>query len=414
MARQICTSMQEDKVKQSISQVVLGLGGTVDFEIKLDETLLDNLVSHYKITTEDLKKIDFVQNERDLIITFLCFIKQGTGGEIFVLNSELLIQFAEKFKYKITLGGTCIRAGIVQSQFGRKCILHLVSINDHMRNLLPKDISYICSADQDTLDPHLIVQYNEGFKVNINGEILVASQPSRIIFTNDPPNRELVISSNLGKVLSQAPVFLISGFNCIQDMEILENRIAEIKTHMLCLPERAKVIFEDAGYHVEEIRDRAVKLLAEIVDIFGMNEDEMQNYLNRKLNLLDVNEIMPALFELAKKISAPILIIHSRYWSIAFGKGATELQPHLQAAIDVASTRFCFGDHIGENEIRTTKRNSKNLQAIEFAKELEIRLNGRGICLPGYEIHSINPTTIGLGDVFVGGLVGSLSGITFG
>jgi len=405
--------MTRDVGIETDRQIVLGLGGTVDYEICLEETIINDLVSELDISMNELGTVGSIHDIRDLLITILTYIQHGTGGEEFVSNSKDLINFSRHFKYTVSLGGTCVRAAIVQAIFGRSCIIHLTSISDEVRKLLPRKISYICSARKDTLDPHLIVQFREGFKVKIKDEIVKAPQPSRIIFTNDPPNRELIIAEELGEALSQAPLFLISGLNCIQDINTLEMRVKEIKNHMKKMPKEAIVVFEDAGYHLQAIRRRALVLLHDCLDIFSMNEDELRSYIERDLDLLNEEKVHEALVELAPKIPAPLLIIHSRFWSIAFGKASEKYRVHLQAAIDVASTRFCYGENLGRTQLRAVQKSPKHPDGQNFSLRLEARFSGRGICIPGYDLKVVNPTTIGLGDVFIGGLVGSISGIEF-
>jgi ADP-dependent phosphofructokinase/glucokinase len=394
-------------------KIVLGLGGTVDYEIYLEEDVINKLILDFKISNKELKNIESIDNMRDLLITVLNYIKSGKGGERFVKNSQLIIDFSKYFDYRISLGGTCVRAGIIQSAFGGSCILHLVSISDEVRDLLPKDITYICSAEQDTLDPHLIIQFKEGFKFKIQDAVFEAPQPSRLIFTNDPPNRELKISEKLGEVLAQAPLFLISGFNCIQDLNILEMRISEVKKQIKKLPQGAQVIFEDAGYHLPEICSQALILLQGCLDIYSMNEDELQVYAKRAIDLLNVEDVYDAILHVSQTIPAPLLIVHTRYWALAYGNEADKSRVHLQAAIDIASTRFCYGENIGRSELHLTQHQPKHIESKKFSSQLESKFSGRGICLPGYDLKVENPTTIGLGDVFIGGLVGSLSGIKF-
>jgi ADP-dependent phosphofructokinase/glucokinase len=386
----------------------MGLGGTVDYEIELSEKLIANLISKWSIKKCELGTELKIDSERNILLVILAFIKNGLGGERFVEKSIDLIKFSQRFEKKITLGGTCVRAALALEPFGISTVLHLVSMSDEVRQRLPKKSKFICSAEKDTLDPHLIIQYPKGFKIKIENDTFTASKPSRIIFTNDPPNRELVISEELGDELSNASVFLVSGFNCIQDDDVLNSRLNEIERHIKKLPEKSIIYFEDAEYHIPRMSKKVQERLACYFDIYSMNEDELQNYLNTKINLFDPDEVKTSIYKFNTKINFRNLVIHTQDWSLVYGEDAIFLQNSLQSGIDLASARFKFGDGFSKDNFIEIKRRSKSRPGVIFAKQINEIFDGKGICLPGYELKVLKPTTIGLGDAFVGGFIGSL------
>ena len=126
-----------------------------------------------------------VADERDLLISILAYLKKGGGGEHFVASPGALRAFAERFPKRISLGGTSVRAAIVMGRLGVPATLHLVSINDLFRGLLPASCDYICSSDQDTLAPHLIVQYEQDLCVRGNDIDIRAPFPNRRLLAPD-------------------------------------------------------------------------------------------------------------------------------------------------------------------------------------------------------------------------------------
>ncbi|WP_245862488.1 ADP-dependent glucokinase/phosphofructokinase [Sanguibacter antarcticus] len=90
--------------------LVLGLGGTVDYEIVWDSAVLEGLVREYDIRAAELSTAVAVSTERDLVVTLLAFVRDGVGGERFVVSSEIVETFAARFTRAITLGGrACAR-----------------------------------------------------------------------------------------------------------------------------------------------------------------------------------------------------------------------------------------------------------------------------------------------------------------
>ena len=391
------------------AQLVMGLGGTVDYEVTWDASVLERLVEQYGIEADELSVSIPVTSERDLVVALLGFIRDGVGGEKFVASSSVLEGFAARFERRITLGGTCVRAAMAMRIFGLGCVLHLVSIDDHVRRLLPEGCDYLCSADHDATDPHVIVQFAQGARVCAGGIDIRASHPNRVILVNDPPNRELALSDELGDALSTADVFMVAGFNVMQDADLLDQRLVSLTEHMRRLPEDAVVFFEDAGYHVPALSRRVRDALLDRIDIYSMNEEEMQGYVGRSVDLLDADEMAAALHDLALEVPARMLVVHSKYWSLAFGDGARAYEAGLLGGIVMASTRYRHGDVYTEREYREVGALPVHERGRELAAGLVARLGGAVCCLPALVVPVDRPTTIGLGDTFVGGFVAALA-----
>jgi hypothetical protein len=391
------------------SPVVLGLGGCVDYELKLSSPILEQLVGEYEIRNAELTSSATVTNERELIISILTYIKKGGGGEHFVASSECLSAFAGRFPKRIALGGTSVRAAMEMSRLGVPSTLHLVSLNDIVRRLLPASCDYICSGDQDTLYPHLIVQYDQDMRVRAGDIDIRAPFPNRLIYVNDPANESMLLSGDLGSLLRGARLFLISGFNAVRDQRVLDRRLSALRSHMQQLPAEAVVYYEDAGFHEPGLSQRVRDALLEVIDIYGLNEDEMQSHLGYAVDLLSVTEVARALESLHALIPVATLVVHTKYWSAAFGEGAGEYAGPLNEGIVIASTRYSHGDEYTNEHYELMRNRPRRTEALEFAAALEGRMAGVVRCLAGFDLDVAAPTTVGLGDAFVGGFLAAAS-----
>jgi len=389
--------------------VVLGLGGGVDYELKLSAPVMEQLVDEHRIRAAELTSSATVTDERELVISILTYLKKGGGGEHFVASSACLSAFAARFPTRTTLGGTSVRAAKEMSRLGVPSTLHLVSINDVVRRLLPGDCDYICSGDQDTFYPHLIVQYDQGLRVRSGDIDISAPFPNRLIYVNDPANGSMLLSDELGALLRAARVFLISGFNAIREREMLDRRLSTLRSHMRQLPPAAVVYYEDAGFHEPGLSQRVRDVLLEAIDVYGVNEDEMQSYLGRTVDLLAVPEVAGALESLRALIPVPTLVVHTKYWSAAYGEGAGGYAAALDEGIVVASTRYSAGDEYTDQEREAIRNRPRRREAVEFAAALEARLGGAVRCRPGLRLDVAEPTTVGLGDAFVGGFLAAVA-----
>jgi len=389
-------------------RLVLGLAGTVDYEVVWDAGALEELVRRHGIRRDELTLDRPIDTERDLVATIVAFVAAGGGGERFVACSAIVEEFAARFTRRITLGGTPVRAALAMRALGVTSHLHLVSIDDHVRRLLPEDCTYTCSASEDTTDPHLIVQFPAGARLRAGDIDVTAPHPNRLIFANDPPARDLLISADLGDALVDADVLLLSGFNVIQDFDVLDRRLHDLLRHLRSLPSRAVVYYEDAGFHAPGLNRHVHETLRDVAGVHGMNEDEMQAYLGRPVDLLDPDQVEAALVELSSWLAGPTLVVHTKYWATAFGPAAETWRPALQGGITMATTRYQHGDHFTETDYRAAARLPKHPAGVEMAVALSDRLGYQVCCVPAFRVDVPHPTTIGLGDTFVGGFIAAL------
>lgn len=389
-------------------ELVLGLGGCVDYEIAWDSRVLEDLVTLYGLKAADLDASVPVTDERSLVASVLAFVRDGVGGECFIASSEIVEQFASRFTKRITLGGTCVRAAIAMQVLGVPATVHLVSIDDNVRRLLPRTIRYVSSATRDTLDPHLIIQFPAGTAVRTGDVDIRAPYPNRIIYTNDPPNRDLVLADDLPEALSNASVFLVAGFNVMRNEALLRDRLATLKVAMRRIPPDAVVLYEDAGFHDPGMRAIVREDLTR-VDVHSMNEDEFQHYLTRSLDLLDADEVVAALKDSLTFAVARTVVVHTKYWSLAYGDDAARYREALQGGIDLASTLYCCGDGFTLEDYERVRAMPRSAGGCDFSQLLEARLGDAVCCVPAHALDVANPTTIGLGDTFVGGFVAALS-----
>ena len=390
-------------------ELVLGLGGCVDYEIAWDSHVLEDLVMLYGLKDADVDAVVPVSDERSLVASVLAFIRAGVGGERFIASSEIVERFASRFTKRITLGGTCVRAAIAMQVLGVPATVHLVSIDDNVRRLLPRSVGYLSSATRDTLDPHLIIQFPAGTIVRAGDIDLRAPHANRIIYTNDPPNRDLVLAHDLPDLLATADVFLISGFNVMRDEALLRDRISTLAAAIRRMHPGGVVLYEDAGFHDPAMRAIVQRDLTGSVNVHSMNEDEFQHYLVRTLDLLDVEQVVAALKESPAFAVAETVVVHTKYWSLAYGDKAARYREALQGGIDLASTLYCYGGDFTLAQYGLTRKIASHAGGRQFSHLIEAHLGDAVCCVAAHALDVPNPTSVGLGDTFVGGFVAALS-----
>ncbi|WP_211268548.1 ADP-dependent glucokinase/phosphofructokinase [Actinoplanes subtropicus] len=385
---------------------MLGLGGCVDYELKLTADVLEKLIIAYGVRAAELTSpAAAVVDERDLVVSILRYMSRGAGGEHYVASAPALTAFADRFPRRETLGGTSVRAGILMSRLGVPSTLHLVTVNDTFRRLLPAGTEYVTSGAADTFYPHLIVQYDRGLRLDAGDIAMTAPAPNRLIYVNDPANGDMLLTADLGDRLAAADIFLISGLNAMRDRAELDARLALLRDHMRRLRPGAVTYFEDAAYHEPAFSRRVREALLDRIDVYGLNEDELQSYLNRTVDLLDPADVAEALTEVRALIPAPTLVLHTKYWALAHGRG--EYAEALDTGTVMAATRYAHGDDFTDEDVERLRRRPRRPESVAFAAAMRSRAVVD--CVPGFALDVENPTTVGLGDTFVGGFLAEVA-----
>lgn len=390
-------------------RLVLGLGGTVDYELRWDAAILGRLAAEHGVRRDELTSTAPIVGERSLLVAVLALVDSGAGAERFVTSSEVVEAFAAHFDYAVTLGGTGVRAGLVLDGLGIPSTQHLVSIDDNVRRLLPAGVSFICSAAEDTLDPHLIVQYPAGARIPLADDAVVAPGANRLIFANDPPNREMRLATELAETLDTASALLVSGFNTMQDHDLLEQRLGELREAMRRLPADALVYYEDAGFYTRAFAETVRARLLPVIDVYGLNEDELQEYLGRAVDLLDPAEVAEALSRMRAIIPGPVLVVHTRYWAVAVGAAAARHRAALESAVRVAATRYRLGDGFSAADVEATAGMRRHEEGAALVAAVEAAVPD-AVGVAAFSLEVAHPTTIGLGDTFVGGFLAVQAG----
>jgi ADP-dependent phosphofructokinase/glucokinase len=169
------------------------------------------------------------------------------------------------------------------------------------------------------------------------------------------------------------------------------------------------IFFEDAGYHRPEFREIVMKSVSGYSSFFSLNEEELQNYLGRGADLLNAENVIKAFEDIAILIPSPILIIHTKVWSVILGTEYLKYKDCVNSGIIMATTRYIYGDNFTKENFEATKLLPRNPTSSILAGQINNKISNFGLIIPAFEVSCTTPTTIGLGDSFVGGFLLELS-----
>lgn len=389
------------------SAIVMGLGGTVDVEIDWSPDVLGMLAREEGVGVADTDPHAPITDLASMVRVVLGFVATGTGGERFAASPDAVREFAARFSSRVTIGGTAVRAALAMDVLGIASTVSIVEADPTLRRLLPESVRLLAAGETADLAPHLIVQYPADAQVHLEDGVLRAPLPNRIIIANDPPNRELTLAPNLPQTAAEANIVLLSSLNAIQEAEVLQARLAQLSDLIRALPSSVTVVWEDAGDHRPEFRATVASAMSPMVDIFSMNEDELAEFVASPVDLLDVESVTQALVLLRRAVPARTLVVHSSRWALALGDRAARLRGALRGGITMASTRYLHGDGMTADNYHEVAQRVPDSDASTFAKRLEAR-GADLVCEPAFRLATEDPTTIGLGDAFIGGFIAAL------
>lgn len=388
--------------------IAAGFQNTVDFELEWDQRRLEELVQQHGIRLEEIGAVSPIESQRDLLRTLLYHMAHNTGSECLASSSQITRGFAQHFDYKITLGGTAVRAAMALEKIGYRSVIHACSLNKHFCRLIPNQVQWVASVPDEGEDfhPHVILQYPANAHIKVGDIDLTTQRPNRVIFAHDPPSVALHITEAFGDEVCRAPVFLVASFNIIKEESILRQRLESAIRIIDRMPQYRVVVMEDACFENPKMQQMVAQTLAPYLNVFSMNEDELQDRLGFHIDVRDSHQVAQAVQEVYDQLDVPTIVCHSAYWALAYGRPVEGMRQALEAGICMAATRFRLGDDYQSADYQQTMALSPRKWAEEFATQLEVLLGQELICVPGKDLDYVaQPVTIGLGDAFIGGML---------
>ena len=391
--------------------IVVGLGNNIDYEFDWSGLDFQSIVDSYRIRFAEIQSVSvMVRTERELVIAILNRIYRQSGGEYFLASPELANDFARSAAKKITMGGTGIRAALALEKIGIPSTAHLVTMNDQVRALTPERCEAIWAGESENLYPHLIIQFPEGVSIALSDApdgIVRSAVSNRVIMSNDPDNIRLPISPRLKDVLRCARVFLLSGFNVMDDRAALLDRLHRVKDAIRELPADGEVFYEEASFIYPELRGTIFSELDGLIDVYSLNEDEIQELTRAEVDLSDPGSVLRSLEWLRATYRLKTIVLHTKNWGLIYGDDPSRYREKLRAGIRMAATRYAKGDQFTKVDFEETARAGKSSEGERFRANIPEIYRENADCLPGYriELKEGTATTIGLGDAFVGGFL---------
>lgn len=390
------------------TSIVLGLGGCLDSELSLDPHRLQAMVDRHDVSLTELRQPHQLTSERELLISVLAYLREGVGGERYVESIDALLGFESHFEHALTLGGTNVRAGRTLAQLGHPNLLHVPGRDAAFESLLVDGSTVPSETPAATYVPHLIVQYPAHLRIRLRDGELEAPHSNRLIYVNDPVSEITPLHEQLSEWIAEDGIVTLSGFNSIRDESILEDRLRTLEAILDDAPAGLRILYEDADYHVHAFRRRVWDVLAPRAAIVSMNEDELASFNGCPVDVADPVQIAEALSSVLEHSQPRNLVVHSKYWALATGPDASRLDIALESGVAAAGARYLEGDHAVAASLDTVRRHPPSRAGTALAEQLPVLMQEPTVVVPARQLDTEAPTTIGLGDTFLGGLIAGI------
>ena len=357
------------------------------------------------------------------------YISRGLGGNAEITNGEVCTWLQELFSSEESLGGTCAQAAAALGAMGFSVDAHLTDKSMAVCRLLKDKGTMVIEGNMRLpagklscpKEPiyHIILQYQKDDELIIGDERIKIPCSNRLIFFYDSVHKNFPISEDFlryhERAASSPSSYLLSGFDAMSEISILQERLDTLTAHLKVMRQNhpATVFYLEGAFYLNpEIKRHLMRRLCPMMDIVGMNEEELAEQvqdLGDNIDLSDARQVLSGLDKLRGIYGIRGVVLHTKDYALYYGKDIPghDLEAGLTMGNMMAATRARLGKYGTVEECRETLLLPVSEIGVAFAEKI---LNVA--VLPEDERLFIVPSrymehpryTIGLGDTFTAGV----------
>lgn len=422
-------SLEKSVERRKRDGLYTAMGYTSNLDLLCDfrvETLNDLLAKHMPGRKfGEMKIAKLIRSREELLETIVCYCIQGIGGEADIEDIELA---KSAFPFKNGMGGTAVQAALALAQIGAGSLVHLTDNSKEVCEILESPYIRVAMEDgrlgstaevvnSNPQEVHCILQFKKGDIVRLGEQSAVIPCSNRVILTKNTVNKYVPFWEPYFKWIedhaAQVSSNVLSSFNCILEPEVLQERLTYVKKHVETYrrnnPEGV-VYFEDAHYHSTDVRRLCMETLCPSVDIFSMNEEELQYTLSEMYGRsVDIDDIFSCVegveFLIDRLHIRKGIIVHTKDYAMFVGDpGRIDIASGLMYGTLLATAKAAHGSYGTKEQIKEVLSLDLSDQGIYNLRRLtDSPYENRVILVPTRYIDKPK-YTIGLGDSFTGGV----------
>lgn len=423
--------MEADAVKCYETGKRLVLGYTSDLDVVLEW----NGEAFARIADEFLREEpryapgDVIDSMEAFARIAMRFLADGAGGEIDITNPRVVDELEARFETVHALGGTCAQGAAALGSAGFPVTAYVTDRSRVVCELMDRPgmrlyadgrvAPLMESASGEPPVRHIVLQYPKDYALTARGKTYRAPVSNRLILDFDAVHKVLPIDPGFLTWCEENArniyAYCISGFNAIQDPEIMRERLDRLTRHYAAFRARradAVIYLEGAYYLNPELKHMAFETLARSIDILGMNEEELVEHAARfglDTDKEDLNSILESLNCLLARYPVRGIVMHTKDYSMYCGERlpGADIEKGLALGNLLSATRARTGRYGTRGDCLETLRTIPLSPAgLKMASALkQSKLDGRFVALAPTLYMEHPRFTIGLGDTFTAGML---------
>ncbi|MEM1484539.1 ADP-dependent glucokinase/phosphofructokinase [Oscillospiraceae bacterium PP1C4] len=415
-----------EKCLQSGKKHFFGYTSNLDVILAWDAQALSKLIKNHLLDHPSVTEGETIDSMEDFSRIVTYYVINGLGGEIEVTSLEVCECLEQSFSTAYWLGGTCAQGASALNALGFPVVMHLTDKSQEVCSFLNKpgiylvDENHLISAGQlkEHTIPirHMILQYPKGGKIMVNGTEYEIPLSNRLIIDYDKVHKDLPVEKSFLTYCEEHADKLysynISGFNAIVDRELLKKRLAQLSRHYETIKiknPQAFLYLESAHYLNTKCRSMVYQTLAPLIDILGMNEEELVDLSGQLGFVMDKDSLPSVLDGLELVLSSYHLngiIMHTKDYSMYYGNAieGIDIEQGLTLGNLMSGTRARTGRYGSYEDLAESLSMNLSEIGVEFARQLKDLYPKRDVCLVPSRYLKYPKCTIGLGDTFVAGM----------
>lgn len=408
---------------------LVGFCSNVDVVLSWNAAAYQQILKTYLHTQPQQGRNEQIASMEDFARISSWYITQGIGGNMDIANAQVCDELLGCFPGELSLGGTGAQAAAALGAVGIASDVHLTDLSAPVCSMLSgrgimvteKGARIPVENCKDESIPiyHFILQFQKGDILEINGNEVRIPCSNRLILFFDPIHRLLPIAEDFCSYYEQKPPnltsYLLSGFDAVVDVDIIEKRLNMLSGHIARLREKRPNIacyLEGAFYLNPEVKTRVMGQLGPLADTVGMNEEELAEAVTdfgQEIDLDDPQQVLHGIQLYMTRFSLRGIVLHTKDYAMYYGSplAGADMEQGLTLGNLMAATRARTGRYGSLQDceesltLPLSPRGKSFAEAfLELAEQTEDRVL---VAVPSrYMEHP--RYTIGLGDTFTAGV----------
>ena len=418
-----------ERLKNSGHRIVLGYTSDLDVVMAWDSKAFDNILSVFLKEEPYVRTGDVIDSMEAFARIVSYHMIHGLGGEIDITNLEVCEYLERYFQTEYALGGTCAQGAAALNAVGFPVLANITDRSKEVCKLMSgpgldtvTEHGVVPMMDSATDEPpvrHMILQYPKGARVTAGGRVYEAPVSNRLIMDYDSIHKTMPVGqpflSFCETHAQEILVYCVSGFNGIIEEGIMSGRIDEISAHyreVKRVNPDCMIYLEGACYLNPELKNLVFDRLSDLVDIYGMNEEELVEHTCRfgvHTDKEDLASVLSGLQSLLDKYPVRGIVLHTKDYAMYYGEelADADVEKGLTLGNLMAGTRARTGRYGSYEDCGESMQLALSPEGIRFAEELD-RMSPRGYVRIAPSRYMEHPKyTIGLGDTFMAGFLTS-------